>query len=159
MKKPQQLRRDRSGALEGLPLYMIILVVIAAVAIVSILALVPRPLLPDYMTITTTNGSLDGTGLCWNKAAPAQTVTITLFAKDNRGPINSATVSLQGASIDVTGTTANGGVFTRTSINPTTTNPNPGSDVIDVTATFGGVSITQQIPVNKLTGSTGRCPP
>jgi len=141
---------------------MIILVVIAAVAIISILVLIPKPILPSNIATevrrgTATSALVTPQTLCWdttpNTPVLVQHVTVIVYSGDDT-PINGATVHLEGAGVDITGTTTAGKFMTNVDL--ATANQNPGSTVVDVTATFGGVTVTSQIPVST-PGSQG-CP-
>jgi len=150
----RRLRREESGALEGLPLYLIILITITAIALVVIIGLIPRPLVPSYTTIDVTSGpGASADVLCWG--TELQNVTVTVFTRENV-PINDALVHLQGAgNVDVTQRTRDGGkaIF----VDLLTSAPgNPGSTTINVEATFGGVTIVDQIPLNR--AGQGGCP-
>src|SRR5712691_12610821 len=145
-RRTRLIRTDERGALEGLPLYLIILITITAITLVVIIALIPRPLIPNYVTIDVTAGpGATPNVLCWGSAA--QDVKANVFTRDNVA-INDATVHIVGAGLDVTQKTANGGVTTFTGLVTNTTSPNPTSTTVNVEATFSGVTITNQIPVN-----------
>ena len=151
------LRRDEFGGLEGLPLYLIILITITAIALVVIIGLIPRPLIPNSMTIDVTDGPGASTDvLCWS-ASPTgnpQDVTITVFTRDNVA-INDAVVRLNGAGLDVALRTRDGGKATFDNL-ITYASGNPQSTTVNVEATFGGVTIGDQIPVNR--AGQGGCP-
>src|SRR2546428_8491118 len=139
----RSLRRDEWGALEGLPLYLIILVTITAIALVVIIALLPRPLVPTSMTTDVTVGpGKDVDWLCWDSTPATQTpqaVVITVYTRDNV-PINDVTVHLSGAAaIDRIQKTAGGNTNFTNII--TASSSNPGSATVNVEATFGGVTI------------------
>jgi len=57
---PRKLKWDRNAALEGLPLYLIILVIITAVAIVAILSWMPSGGMLDKIVVTN-DGTFDDT--------------------------------------------------------------------------------------------------
>ena len=153
-RRTRLIRTDEQGALEGLPLYLIILITITAITLVVIIALIPRPLIPNFVTVDVTDGpGATPNVLCWGSTA--QNVKVSVFTRDNVA-INDATVHIVGAGLDVTQRTANGGMTTFTGLVTNTSNPNPPSTTVNVEATFGGVTITAQIPVNAR--GSGGCP-
>lgn len=133
---------NKGGGLEGLPLYLIILIVLAAVVLVGLLALVPRPIVVSRM-------AMDPDTMCWDRPA---VVSITVFSSDSR-PINDATVELDGPSIALSEKTHDGGrVFAH--VTPHTANPNPGLGSVTVEAKFGGVTVVDSIPVSPCAPTT-----
>lgn len=116
---------------------MIILVTITAVALIAILLLIPKPIVPSYMRISPDTACFDET----------VEVTITVFSTAD-DPINDAIVALDGLNATATKRTAGGGraVFT---ITPHSDDPNIQSGSIPVVARFGNVAITNEIPVNR----------
>lgn len=131
---------NTEGSIEGLPLYMIILVTITAVALVSIIVLIPRPVIPARV-------SIEPSSLCWDKPA---VVIVTVFSKDGR-PINEARVELDGASIAFVAKSRDGGkVFAHVIAH--TADPNPEIGTVTVAASFGGARVGDSIPVKP-------CPP
>lgn len=131
------LQRDESGGLEGLPLYMIILVTITAVALIAILLLIPKPIIPKSMSINPNT-------LCFDETTD---VTITVFSTAN-DPINDATVRLDGPNVTDADKTEGGGRVTFT-VTPHVADPNVETDVILVSASFGNVRIPNEIPVTR----------
>lgn len=147
------LQGEEWGALEGLPLYLIILVAITAIALVVIIGLLPRPLVPNSMTIDVLPPARGATQdvLCW--VTTDQSVAITVFTRDNVA-INDAVVHIIGpGGIDATQRTRDGGKTTFV-VRIASVPSNPSSATVDVDATFGGLTVTDQIPLNRV-GSGG----
>jgi len=115
---------------------MIILVTITAVALIAILVLIPKPIVPEYTVISPQT-------VCWDQT---KSVTIGVFSQ-NDDPINDAAVTLDGPNVTVSDKTRGNGEVTF-SVTAHTSNPNPGTSTINVEASFGNVRITNTIPVN-----------
>ena len=149
--KKLKLRRkiswDEKGALEGLPLYLIILVVITAIAIVIIITWLSTMQKPDLDSIEITGTETDGT----LTDAPGKTYDITITAKGTNGKgLEGVSVKLEGCGIAKTLKTGDGGKVTFQDVDPDLpVNTYTGS--ITVTATYTGnilVTKTTDIPVN-----------
>ena len=121
------------GALEGLPLYLIILVVITAVAIVAILAWMPSNVVLD--TITATGPQSDGSIL------DSQDGPITCAAYSTKGdPIEGVVFVIEGPSNSVgTGTTGADGTVTITLNKLPTLIQNQNVGQLDVEASYEGL--------------------
>ncbi len=134
MKIPTRLRKNRAGAIEGLPLQLLIMIIIAGIVIVIILAwLAPWQNKVDLDSLSVTPNSVDN---------DADSV-ITITAWDTKGN------KLQGVSIIVSGcsvgnlvnTTGSDGTCTFTvhpSIPPGTTND------IQILGKFTGILLTEK---------------
>jgi len=144
----KSIRNNTAGALEGLPLYLIILVVIAAVAIVVIMnwmgSVQEEDL--DEIEIRLTQDSKQVTSLETGKQA-----TVTIYAKDQDGnALSGVSVHLKGAGFDkMEKTSGNAGsvTFKFTPELPVNTQ----NDVIDVEATYTGTikqTLNDEIIVN-----------
>ena len=95
---PRKLKWDKNAALEGLPLYLIILVVITAVAIVAILAWMPSGGMLDKIVVTD-DGPYDDTdtnfeGFVYDtEGNPLEGVNIVA-----EGPNNAVGVAVSGSN-------------------------------------------------------------
>ncbi len=100
MSKSIVLRRDRSGAIEGLPLHLMIAVIIAGIALAIILGWVlsiQTPSAIGRVEVSPDTVSINGTAP--NREAVA-TATFTVRAYDQKGdPIPGIAVSLRGAGV------------------------------------------------------------
>ena len=143
----KRLKSDRAGALEGLPLYMIILVVITAIALAAIIALWPKANILTTITYTPENAH-------WgNPPTDRVEVTVCVTALNQDGnPINGASVLVEAPGDDSErkngGSTGSAGpgkwcgnVYLHTE------NPNPGTGIIDIEVVFSGVTLLRNIPV------------
>ncbi len=101
----KKLRSDDRGALEGLPLYLIILVVIAAIAIVIIIAWLNTISTPkafgtissDPNQLTLTDGDGDG-------FSSTESGTLTIIVRDSENDkVKGATVTLSGCDARFSG--------------------------------------------------------
>lgn len=129
-------REDEKGALEGLPLYLIILVVIAGVgtAIIAGWMMSAQSTELDHIEINDkefTAGSNNG-------------VTITAYDQDNE-PLKDATVTLEGCGVVESKTTDSDGAAKFEKINPDLGDDN--IDYIDVTVKYKDRTETDQIVV------------
>ncbi len=148
LKQRKKISWDERGALEGLPLYLIILVVITAIAIVIMITWLSTMQEPDLDTI-----EIEITG----STAPAGTlyadeqVDITITAKGTNGKsLEGVSVELNGEGIVQTLKTQSGGTVTFQDVTPTLGN-NVYTGSITVTATYSGnvpITKTDSIPVN-----------
>jgi hypothetical protein len=134
-------RWNQKGAIEGLPLQLIIMVVIAGVAIVVIMAwLQPWKNKVDLQSISVTPGAV-------TKGAPTL-VTITAFdTKNNK--LAGVAVVLSGCGVSISGTTDSTGTVKFT-IAPTLP-PGTVNGQVDITATYTGtmtLTRTNQILVS-----------
>ncbi len=137
---PRSIRTDESGVL-GLPLNLLIMVVIAAVAIGIILSwlfLLTPPL--EYIEVTPT--------MVNDVDTVNSTFVITVTAYNDNGPMSGCEITVQGIGVDVVAITNDDGSFTFTGISPTLP-PNTNADFITVTVSGGGNVVTQSIAVNK----------
>ncbi len=136
---------DEKGALEGLPLYLIILVVITAIAIVIMITWLSTMQKPDLDSIEISGTEGDGT-LIENQAYD---IVVTAKGTNGKG-LEDVSVKLEGAGISKTLKTQSGGSVTFTGVTPDLpANTYTGS--ITVTATYTGnvlVTKTTTIPVN-----------
>ena len=95
---PRKLKWNRNAALEGLPLYLIILVIITAVAIVAILSWMPSGGMLDKIVVTD-NGPYDDTNVNFEgfvydtEGNPLEGVNIVA-----EGPNNAVGVAVSGAN-------------------------------------------------------------
>ncbi|MEF8873976.1 MAG: hypothetical protein V5A88_04810 [Candidatus Thermoplasmatota archaeon] len=129
-------REDEKGALEGLPLYLIILVVIAGVgtAIIAGWMMSAQSTELDHIEIDDkefTAGTNNG-------------VTITAYDQDNE-PLEDATVTLEGCGVVESETTDSNGEASFSNINPDLGDDN--IDYIDVTVKYEDRTETDQIVV------------
>lgn len=139
---------DERGALEGLPLYLIILVVITAIGIVIMITWLSTMQEPDLDTI-----EIELTG----GTAPAGTlytdepVNITITAKGTNGKgLEGVSVELNGAGFVQTLKTQSGGSVTFQDVTPALS-ANQYTGEITVTAKYSGnvpITKTDSIPVN-----------
>jgi hypothetical protein len=104
-KLKKKLSSDDRGALEGLPLYLIILVVVAAIAIVIIIAWLNSIETPktfgtissDPNQITLTDGDGDG-------FSSTESGTLTIIVRDSENDrVKGATVTLSGCDVRFSG--------------------------------------------------------
>jgi hypothetical protein len=141
----KRINRNENGALEGLPLYLIIMVVIAAVAIVIIISWLGTVQNTDLDDIEITGTENDGT------LTEGQTYSITITAKGNNGKnLEGVSVKIEGAGISKTLKTQSDGKATFTGLTPDLP-ANTFTDEITVTASYtGNIPITKSdiIPVN-----------
>lgn len=136
-----RVREDKRGALEGLPLYLIILVVITAVAIVAILSWMPSNVVLDQIVISgpETDGSILDTG-----TGP---ISITVYST-NGDLMENVVVLVEGPNNAVgTGTTNADGVITITLDTPPTLPPNTNTGKLDVEASYDGIVKTGTVIV------------
>lgn len=136
---------DERAALEGLPLYLIILVVITAIAIVIIITWLSTMQEPDLDSLEVSGTETDGTLV----EGGSYDIIITTKGTNNKG-LEGVDVKLEGAGISKTMKTQDGGTCTFTGVVPDLpSNTYTGS--ITVTATYSGnvpVTKTTTIPVN-----------
>jgi hypothetical protein len=141
----RRIHRDEKGALEGLPLYLIILVVIAAVAIVVIMAWMGSVQDTDLESIEIAGTETDGT------LVEGETYSITITAKGNNGKnLEGVSVEMEGAGITKTLKTQSDGTVTFTGITPDLP-ANTFTGEITITAKYTGtiqMTKTGTIPVN-----------
>ena len=126
------------GALEGLPLYLIIMVVIAAIAIAIIVAwllLIPKPL--SYIKIDNKDLTV-GT---------SENVCVTAYNTADTKMVG-VTVELNGAGYAHANTTDNNGEACF-SFTPTIENPDTNYAIIEVKATKDAVIKIDKITVNR----------
>lgn len=102
--KPRDIRRDRNAALEGLPLYLLIMVIIAAVGIAVVLGwmgMIGGPKVIDSVGVDTTPGTVSLVHNDTTDAYARADVSVVVTVKDQDGnPLSGATVRL--TSSDVT---------------------------------------------------------
>ena len=149
----QKLRKkfcwDERGALEGLPLYLIILVVITAIAIVIMITWLSTMQKPDLDSIEVLKG--EGSTEPDGTLIEDHTYNIVITAKGTNGKgLEGVSVKLEGAGIAKTLKTGSGGKVNFSGVKPELpANTYTGS--ITVTATYTGnvlVTKTTDIPVN-----------
>ena len=137
------IRGNTNAALEGLPLYLIILVVIAAVAIVVVMGWMGtlQKAELDDIELTLKQGGKEVDSLDADESA-----SVTVKALDQNGkPLEDVTIHIEGAgqdTIKITGSTGKAS-FTFTPTLPTNVN----SGIIKVTATYSGGNL--DIPKDK----------
>ncbi len=134
------MREDDRGVL-GLPLNLLIMVVIAAVAIGIILSwmfLLTPPL--DYIEVTPTMVS--------DVSTANTTFDIEIIAHNDKGTMSGCEITIEGAGIDMKAITGDDGSYTFVDVSPVLP-PNTNSDFITVTVSGGGNQVTQSIAVNK----------
>jgi hypothetical protein len=139
----RNIRLNRGAALEGLPLYLIILVVIAAVAIVVIMGWMGtlQKAELDEIEITLRQDGKDVTDLDADVSA-----SVTVLAIDQNGkPLEDVTINIEGAGQDAVKITSNTGKATFSFTPTLPTNENNG--IITVTATYSGGNL--DLPVSK----------
>lgn len=105
----KRIRLDDRGALEGMPLQLIIMVVIAGVAISIVIAWLTIFTAPDLAKIELYSAEpvTDPIRITEN------TTSITIKAWDTKGnPLESVSVKMSGANLIVAGMTAADGTFT-----------------------------------------------
>ena len=140
IRTPRSIRTDDSGVL-GLPLNLLIMVVIAAVAIGIILSwmfLLTPPL--EYIEVTPT--------MVNDVNTVNESFDVTVIAYNDKGTMSGCEVSIVGMGIDMKAITNDDGSFTFTGVTPKLP-PNTNSDFIVVTVSGGGNVVTQSIAVNK----------
>ena len=140
IRTPRSIRVDDNAVL-GLPLNLLIMVVIAAVAIGIILSwlfLMTPPL--DYIEVNPTMVNDVGT--------VNATFDVTVTAYNKNGPMSGCEISIEGAGIDMKAITGDDGSYTFTGISPTLP-PNTNSDFISVSVSGGGNVKDQGIALNK----------
>ncbi len=140
IRTPRSIRTDDSGVL-GLPLNLLIMVVIAAVAIGIILSwmfLLTPPL--EYIEVTPT--------MVTDVNTVNETFDITVIAYNDKGTMSGCEISIEGMGIDMKAITDDNGEYTFTGVTPTLP-PNTNSDFIKVTVSGGGNVVTKSIAVNK----------
>jgi hypothetical protein len=141
---------DDRGALEGLPLYLIILVVITAIAIVIIVAwlTILQPPNLDYVDWTT-DPALEPDGDM--KDGTSYDVTFTAHGT-NGGKLSGVSITLQGPGYQSkTLKTGDDGSVTFNNVQPSL-GPNTTTGEMQITAKYtGAISLTKTytIPVNK----------
>jgi hypothetical protein len=141
----RNIRWHEKGALEGLPLYLIILVVIAAVAIVIIISWLGTVEDTELDSIEISGTETDGT------LVEGETYSITITAKGNNGKnLEGVSVEMVGAGISKTLKTQSDGKVTFTGITPDLP-ANTFTGEITITAKYTGniqITKTDTIPVN-----------
>ncbi|TLZ67242.1 MAG: hypothetical protein E6K16_01105 [Methanobacteriota archaeon] len=125
------IRRDERGAIEGLPLQLMIAVIVAGIALAIILGWVLSIQTPNAIArVDATPETVNIQGVPLAQEA-TKTVTITVRAYDQKGnAIPGIVVSLRGAGVQTAGTDA-------------------GDGTSDNTATFLNVRVS--VPANSLT--------
>lgn len=137
------LRNEESGALEGLPLYLIILVVIAGVGTVILVGWMmgAQSTELDYITVDYGTGPIP-TG------TTGRDITVTAY--DTSGnELQGAIVTLSGCGVNLIGETNSNGVTTFRDVKPTLP-PNDATGTITVSVSYTGniqTTRTSMIPV------------
>lgn len=110
----RSIRLDERGALEGMPLQLIIMVVIAGIAISIVIAWLTIFTAPDLakMELISSTPSTDPVRITEN------TTAITIKAWDTKGnPLESVSIKMSGSNIIVAGLTGSDGTFTASGLN------------------------------------------
>jgi hypothetical protein len=110
----RRIRLDDRGALEGMPLQLIIMVVIAGIAISIIIAWLTIFTAPDLAKIEvhSSEPAADPIRITEN------TTSITIKAWDTKGnPLESVTIKMSGANLIIAGMTGADGTFTARDLN------------------------------------------
>jgi hypothetical protein len=147
------LRKNNSGALEGLPLYLIILVVIAGAAIGFIIAILPPPIGPPAtILIQNAAGTAQVSEVQWCSNTDVK-VTVTDV---NGKKVANAVVHFTGAGIDDGHSTDGNGVMTFT-VSPKTASTSPGLGTITVEAK-NGQHLGTSVPLTVRGTPSSPCP-
>ena len=139
IRKLKNVKNDKRGVL-GLPLNLLIMVVIAAVAIGIILSwlfIMTPPL--EYIVVTPDQINDAGTA--------NQSFSVTVTAYNSKGTMSGCDVTFSGLGIDHVGKTGEDGTYTIT-LTPTF-GPNDHSGLIDISVSNGGNTVPGSIAVNK----------
>ena len=138
-----RLRHSKSGALEGLPLYLIILVVIAAVSIVVVMGWMGTLQKSELDRI---EYELKEDGKVVDTLEDGEKATVKVTAYDQNGKkLEDVTIKLEGAGQDTVKLTGSTGYASFTVTPELPTNVNNG--VITITATYSGGNLNT--PVTK----------
>lgn len=139
----RRIRLDERGALEGMPLQLIIMVVIAGIAISIVIAWLTIFTAPDLAKIElqSTTPSSDPIRITEN------TTAITIKAWDTKGnPLKGVSIKMSGSNIIVAGLTGPDGTFTAEGLNIDIGSSDFGT--IHVEAEFSGtLSITKTLNI------------
>lgn len=139
----RSIRLDERGALEGMPLQLIIMVVIAGIAISIVIAWLTIFTAPDLakMELISSTPSTDPVRITEN------TTAITIKAWDTKGnPLESVSIKMSGSNIIVAGLTGSDGTFTASGLNIDIGSADFGT--IYVEAEFSGtLSITKTLNI------------
>ena len=100
-----RLRRDEEGALEGLPLYLIILVVIAGVSTAIVFGWMQSAESTELDNISIDAGS---DGLVTTASGSNDEIVVEAYDQNN-DPLSGATVTLEGCSVNKIGETGDDG--------------------------------------------------
>jgi len=106
--KSYRYNRHKSGALEGLPLYLIIMVIIAAIAIailVGFMLPLQKPNLSSVSIYANTGSGITYTNhLTFTSSTQSQTIYIVAIGTDGKA-ISGASVTVSGYGVDAAGST------------------------------------------------------
>lgn len=129
-----RIRKNNRGALEGLPLYLIILVVITAVAIVAILAWMPQNVVLNQIV---SEGPQSDNSILDTETGP---ITVTAYCTSGN-PIEGVTILIEGPDNSVgTGVTDVNGEVSIDLDKPPELPPNTNTGTLDITATYEGIT-------------------
>lgn len=139
----RRISLDERGALEGLPLQLIIMVVIAGIAISIVIAWLTIFTAPDLARIELHSAEPETDPM----RITENTTSITIKAWDTKGnPLEGVTIKMSGASVLVAGMTDSVGTFTARDLNIDIGMSDFGT--IRVEAEYSGtVSITKTINI------------
>lgn len=137
MRRKVRLRYDREGALEGLPLYLILLVVIAGVSTAIVFGWMQSAQSTELDRIEVDAGS---DGLVTTKSNSNDGITVKAYDQKNN-PLSGATVTLEGCGVNEIGETGSDGAVEFT-VDPSLPE-NEDFGEITVTVKYSG-DITQE---------------
>ena len=139
----RRIRVDERGALEGMPLQLIIMVVIAGIAISILIAWLTIFTAPDLakLELHSATPSSDPIRITEN------TTAITIKAWDSKGnPLEGVSIKMSGASVIIAGVTGSDGTFTANGLSIDIGTSDFGN--IRVEAEFSGtLSITKTLNI------------
>ncbi|MEF8879418.1 MAG: hypothetical protein V5A64_03390 [Candidatus Thermoplasmatota archaeon] len=139
MIKKRCLKKDERGQVLGLPMYLIIIMIVAVAVIAAVIFMMPQG--SKQIDAQVTQGSLiDLSGDGEISGNPSDNIIIKVFTKDERAdPISGATITLTGAGVAYEDTTNDAG---EVSIDPTSISAelssNKNDDYISMTIKASG---------------------
>jgi hypothetical protein len=139
----RRIRLDETGALEGMPLQLIIMVVIAGIAISIVVAWLTIFTAPDLAKIELHSATPHSDPI----RVTENTTAITIKAWDTKGnPLESVSIKMSGSNLIVAGLTDSDGTFTASGLNIDIGSADFGT--IRVEAEFSGtLSITKTLNI------------
>ncbi len=139
----KRIRLDDRGALEGMPLQLIIMVVIAGIAISIIIAWLTIFTAPDLSKIEVYSAEPEADPI----RITENTTSITIKAWDTKGnPLEGVSIKMSGANLIIAGMTGADGTFTARSLDIDIGTSDFGT--IRVEAEFSGtLSITKSLNI------------